>query len=358
MDGSGHPQASMEAWLRESAEPLKRRLRDHGRDPLRLARHARDREQPFGHPVDVVITWVDDVDPSWQATRDAVLGASGAAPSVREGATVARFRSVGELRYGLRAIDRFMPWVRQVVLVTSGQRLPSWLDTSQLRVVTHSEFMRPEAVPTLNSHAIEAALWRIEGLAEHFIYFNDDVLVARPIRANDLFSPAGWPRVCLTGIRVPPGPPVVGDSAALVGARNVRVLLAAAGLGDASRLVAHVPSPQRRSLNAELAERFAHQLVATELARVRSMADIAPLFLNTWYALLSDRAEQVRMTHRYVELSTADGLRHLDVEVRRHDIDYLCPNLAADPVRPWEEIRQRVDAALGLLLPGPSRFER
>lgn len=354
----GHPQASVEARLREVAEPLKRRVRGHGHDPLGTAREARDREPPFRAPVDAVIAWVDDEDPEWRAARDAVVRSWGDGPCVRDSTTVARFRSLGELRYVLRGIERYLPWVRQVLLVTSGQRPPAWLDTSLVRVVTHAEFMHPDAVPTLNSHAIEAAMWRIEGLSEHFVYFNDDVLVARPIRSNDMFTPEGLPRVCLTDIPVPPGPPRPGDSAAYVGSRNARSLLAQAGVGDAARLVAHVPGPQLRSIHAELAERFPAELAATERARVRALTDVAPVFLHTWYALLSGRAERVRMTHRYVELSTADGVRHLDVEVRRHDVDYLCPNLAADPVLPWSDITKRVDEALSVLLPGRSRFER
>ncbi len=252
----GHPQARVEALLREAAEPMKRRFREHGHDPLSVARGARDREPPFLGPVDAVITWVDDEDPDWRAARDTVIRSCADERGVRDSTTVARFRSLGELRFVLRGIARHMPWVRHVLLVTSGQPVPAWLDTSQVRIVTHAEFMRPEAVPTLNSHAIEAALWRIEGLAEHFVYFNDDVLVARPIRSNDLFTPEGLPRVCITDIAVPPGPPRPGDSAAYVGSRNARTLLAQADLGDAARLVAHVPGPQRRSIHAELAERF------------------------------------------------------------------------------------------------------
>ena len=43
-----------------------------------------------------------------------------------------------ELRYSLRSIQTFAPWVRHVYLVTNGQ-IPSWLnlDSPRLTVVTH-----------------------------------------------------------------------------------------------------------------------------------------------------------------------------------------------------------------------------
>ena len=42
-------------------------------------------------------------------------------------------------------------------------------------------------LPTFNSIAIETMLWRIEGLSEHFLYFNDDVFLARPLKNKDFF---------------------------------------------------------------------------------------------------------------------------------------------------------------------------
>jgi Stealth protein CR2, conserved region 2 len=32
-------------------------------------------------------------------------------------------------------------------------------------------------LPTFNSRAIESMLWRIDGLADRFVYFNDDMML-------------------------------------------------------------------------------------------------------------------------------------------------------------------------------------
>ena len=357
MNRPGDLAATLEARAREAVEPIKRRARAHGHDVLLAGRQARAREPLPAMDIDAVITWVDDSDPVWREQRDRVVRTL-PSDSERGASVTARFRSLGELRYTLRGIDRHMPWVREVVLVTSGQPLPDWLDTRDLRVVTHDEFMQPGALPTFNSHAIEAAMWRIDGLAEHFIYFNDDVLVTRAVRPNDLYTTDGRPRVCLTRLPVPPGAPAAEDSAAINGARNARDLLAGAGIGRATHLVAHTPNPQRRSLHEEISSRFPREIEVTEHTPMRSCPDVAPVFLHTWYALLTARAEQVQMTSRYVELSERGSLRELRVQARRRDVDYLCPNLASDPVVGWSDLLEEFHRSSERVLPGPSRFEK
>ena len=48
-----------------------------------------------------------------------------------------------------------------------------------------------EYLPTFNSVAIESMTWRIPGLCEHFIEFNDDLILAAPTRPEDFFTEDG-----------------------------------------------------------------------------------------------------------------------------------------------------------------------
>jgi len=48
-----------------------------------------------------------------------------------------------------------------------------------------------EQLPTFNSLAIETMLWRIEGLADRFLYFNDDMMPVGPVKPADFFSRVG-----------------------------------------------------------------------------------------------------------------------------------------------------------------------
>ncbi|KAH3743027.1 Stealth protein CR2, conserved region 2 [Pelomyxa schiedti] len=75
------------------------------------------------------------------------------------------FRDYGVLRFSMRSIAAFMPYVRDVIIVTNGQ-VPTWLNTSAtgIRIVTHKEiFHNSSDLPTFNSNAIEANLHNIPG---------------------------------------------------------------------------------------------------------------------------------------------------------------------------------------------------
>jgi hypothetical protein len=67
--------------------------------------------------------------------------------------------------------------------------VPEWLDTNndKIVIVKHSDFIPKEYLPTFNSAAIEVNLFRIKGLSERFIYFNDDVYLCAPVVPEDFF---------------------------------------------------------------------------------------------------------------------------------------------------------------------------
>jgi hypothetical protein len=142
-------------------------------------------------PIDVVYTWVDGSDPQWIARNREALVKNG----FPEPAKSLRFANHEELRYSMRSIERYMPWVRRIFLVTDHQR-PSWLKDgeSKVTIVDHSEiFPDRKCLPTFNSTAIEANLHRIPGLGERYVYFNDDMMIGTPFEPEDFFSPDGRP---------------------------------------------------------------------------------------------------------------------------------------------------------------------
>lgn len=118
-----------------------------------------------------------------------------------------RRRCGDELRYSLRSLDQYAPWVRTVHLVTDDQ-IPAWLRTHTpgLHVVSHKEiFDDPNQLPTFNSHAIESQLHHIEGLSEHFLYFNDDVFLERPAVPQDFFLTNGLTKIFPSKALIPRG---------------------------------------------------------------------------------------------------------------------------------------------------------
>lgn len=132
--------------------------------------------------IDVVIPWVDGNDPNWQIQKDLYKGVTSADKSE------SRYRDWDNLQYVFRGIEKFWPWVNRVFLITCAQK-PQWLNDNceRLILITHSDYIPHEYLPTFNSHTIELNLHRIDELSEHFIYLNDDFFPIRPMKPTDFF---------------------------------------------------------------------------------------------------------------------------------------------------------------------------
>lgn len=100
-----------------------------------------------------------------------------------------RFNDKNELKYSLRSVEMYAPWIRNVFVVTNGQ-VPGWLNLShpRIRLVKHEDiFENKSHLPTFNSAAIEVNLHHIKGLSNKFLYFNDDIFLAQPVKLDDFF---------------------------------------------------------------------------------------------------------------------------------------------------------------------------
>lgn len=150
--------------------------------------------QASGQRIDVVVTWVDGNDPVWQADREYYLNMTDS--NKKAGNGICRYRDWDFFRYWFRAIEKYASWVNRVFFITYGH-VPSWLDTKspKLCIVRHEDFIPKEYLPTFSSIPIELNLHRIPGLSEHFIYFNDDIFLARPSSPEDFFV-NGKPVLC------------------------------------------------------------------------------------------------------------------------------------------------------------------
>lgn len=133
--------------------------------------------------IDFVVPWVDDSDPIWRAKKEKYTGITS-----KVGSEDARYRDWDTLKYWFRGVEKFAPWVRYVYFVTDDQ-IPEWLnvDNPKLKWVKHTDFIPEEYLPTFNSNAIEWNIHRIPGLAENFVYFNDDVFLIDETKPEDFF---------------------------------------------------------------------------------------------------------------------------------------------------------------------------
>ena len=148
-------------------------------------------------PVDIVYTWVDGSDKKWLSKKNKALKEYNNFHKSFEVSGVKRFIDKDELKFSLRSIAKYCPWVRNIYLVTDNQ-IPDWLNQSKANiiVINHNDLFEDQRyLPTFNSHAIEMRLHHIKNLSKNFLSFNDDVFIGRPTLKKDFFDTSGCPKL-------------------------------------------------------------------------------------------------------------------------------------------------------------------
>ena len=158
---------------------------------------ASERTVLAGLDVDVVFTWVNGSDPEWLREYK----------KYNENSESQEFHlrfgdeKASELEFAVALVRKNAPWVRRIFVVVANlgipQTPPFYLKSPQklqITLVSHAMIFPEDALPTFNSHAIEANLHRIPGLAEFFLYFNDDVFLMKPLTKRKCFGLTAAPK--------------------------------------------------------------------------------------------------------------------------------------------------------------------
>ena len=129
--------------------------------------------------MDVVITYVDGLDPLWQKDYEEHTNI----PILEK-----RFRDWGTLRYLMRGIEVNMPFIRKVhLIVARDSQVPKWVNRDNVNIVLHKDIIPEEFLPTFNCNPIELHIHRIKDLDEQYVYFNDDVFPLMKCEPTDFF---------------------------------------------------------------------------------------------------------------------------------------------------------------------------
>jgi len=136
------------------------------------------------YPIDILISWVDGSDPEWLADK-----AKYTPPEAITDDRVSRYRDWDNLQYLFRGIEKFAPWVNNIYLLTWGH-VPKWLNVNapKLHIVKNDDFVPAEYSPTFSSQTKDLNLHRVNGLSEHFIYFDDDMFLLKKTWREDFFK--------------------------------------------------------------------------------------------------------------------------------------------------------------------------
>lgn len=308
--------------------------------------------------IDMVFSWVDGSSEEYQRARaermrSYVVGEGDDSP--------ARYRQIDELKYALRSVHLFAPWVRHIYIATDSDR-PYWLaEHPQVSIVRSEEFFADTSVlPTHNSQAVESQLHRIPGLADHFLYSNDDMFFGRPASPALFFSPGGVTKFVQAATRIGLGENAEWRSGFENSARVNRRLLRERFGRVITRHLEHCAAPFSTRVSFDLEREFADDFARTAASRFRSATDISVTnSLYHYYALLKGHAvEQTQARVQYIETTLARAEGQMARLLHRRDQDMFCLNDGSSPEVSDEQRIATVTDFLERYFPIPAPWER
>lgn len=325
--------------------------------------------------IDIVYLWVDGNDPVWRQKRQTSLeqlSTNNLISIAKYGNVEGRFRDNDELRYSLRALERYFPDCGHVYIVTDAQT-PAWLQNSaQISIIDHKDLIPANKLPTFDSANIESYIHRIPHLSERYFYLNDDVFFGSPVDVSHWFTQDG----ALDGICVgwSDDLPVSNnglqpDATALENACRLSIQWLNANPAHSTktsnyehtyRTFAHSPRPMLKSmliaLETDAADLF--ETVRTTVFRAWNKPTIVSDFVLRW-ALANGRATLRDYSHIY--LSTGDIKSNAGLEsfvAANGQLDFFCINDTTDEADNLDPRLRMVQAALQTMFPTASRYEK
>lgn len=308
--------------------------------------------------IDLVYLWVDGSDPEWQARRSAFTGQK---LDNTEANCKGRYADNDELKYNLRAVEKYAPWIRHVFIVTDGQT-PAWLDTScpDVTVVNQNDIIPEVSLPCYNSSLIEHFLCRIPGLSEHFLYANDDMFLNKPVTPDTFFTSDGLPIVRLIHARLRDWYLAFRKHVLGVPYKYyIRTLYNSAGLVRKRYGVYYSGKPHHnidayvRSDNRLVAEEFSREISAVLNNHQRKDNDLQRVIYS--YAALARKRGRLQYVTQRTSFRFHIQKKSHYAKLRRYNPLFFCMN---DSEYATDSDRKRVTEFLAGRFPDKSRFEK
>lgn len=151
--------------------------------------------------VDMVYLWCDGEETEFKKRRNKYLKQEHVLFN-EENVGEKRFLENDELKYSLRSLEMYAPWINHIYIVTDRQ-VPKWLNKNnkKITIIDHSTILPQNLIPCFNSSLIERYIAFIPGLSEHFLYANDDNFFNEPVSQEFFFSEDGYPIVRMLPIK-------------------------------------------------------------------------------------------------------------------------------------------------------------
>lgn len=307
-------------------------------------------------PIDIVYTWVNGSDPEWlkgyyEAKREVAAN--------HQNNSMSRYNDNNELKYSLRSLEMYAPWVNKVYLVTADQR-PDWLEpNSKLEIVSHRDIFEDEsALPVYNSHAIETQLHRIKGLSENYIYMNDDVFFGKPTQPEDFFFSNGVAKVLISPATIGTGRSSDYESAPSSAGKNARKIIYDKFGVYITNKYRHTAHPQKKSVAVQITNENQVVVDRTMRSKFRSPNDVP--FTSTLmqsYLLASANGVIANSITETVNISSPNVKQQLKKTRKSHSLHTFCLNESDTSKEDQKDVKLIVDDYLSDYFPFPSSWE-
>lgn len=241
--------------------------------------------------MDIVYTYVDDSDPIWKANKEKYMETD-LNKNINNSDTFThnRYYSRDELKYSLRSLEKNLPFIRNIYIITDNQK-PKWFhETDRLKIIDHKDIIKEEYLPTYNSHVIEANIHKINGISNIFMYMNDDIFFGHPLNEDDFYKD-GLISVFLDKSYTRKGIPNVNEYAFRSAWKNVNIWLDKNFQIERRRKMLHTPSVIFKDVMFTLWDKLQSELSLTCFQKFRSIIDYSiTCSLHPYYCIYSDKA--------------------------------------------------------------------
>ena len=241
--------------------------------------------------------------------------------------------------------------------------------------------MPAEILPTFSSHPIELHLHRIKGLSEHFVYFNDDLFITKPLPPERFFC-KGLPcdmAIC-EAFHPQKGmmPHILLNNIACINSHfNKRTVLKehttkwltpiyGAKLVDTLRMLPyrkfsaffdpHLPNSYLKKTFNDVWGVFHKELTETSLSRFRTNNDVNQYIFRYWQLVTGNFSPMNTSQHaKFYEIEEST-INDIERSIREQSYDMLILN-DSSTIKNFEEMKKRVCDAFEEILPEKSIYE-
>ena len=309
--------------------------------------------------IDMVYLWCDGNDPEFQKRKSQYMNE---APADKKISGEMRFVDNDELKYSLRSLEKYAPWINHVYIITDRQ-VPKWLNTDyeKVTVVDHSEIMPKEIIPLFNATVIEYFLPFVPNLSEKFLYSNDDMFFGAPITPVYFFCD-GKP---IVRMRKSKSLPHKNDTMSKCARHALGLLEGTYNRREWYRMHHNIDA-YTKSAYINTLERYSDVFSASYGNRFRAENDVARVIFGV-DAVYADKAKLQIVKHPSIferkvlslfKKVTWDNLIGNESEKTRQNILKYKPKLFCINSNPDSAERENSRRFLNSLFPEPSKFEK